>query len=264
MGFYDIRKNNLLPAMWYGLRHMGVLSCEALYSDPEFLEWIKTTPKFDLVIAEASANECAYGLVRLWNAKLAVYSVTTVVPWMADQYGLPEESSSISDTILNYAPWKEMTFLQRIVNALCPIVFALTWEYEYLPKLEQVTRKGLGLTAEENEQLPRFMDVARNVSLVLLTSHFSLDFPRSLPPHVIQIGGIAMTKKTKPSPKVSRAFPILRNKPSFLSSYSFDFSSYFYRIFKTLSILQTLDSFTSVLERSPTLQPLTRQFSGNL
>lgn len=86
MGFYDIRKNNMLPLMWYGLRHMGVLSCESLYEDEEFLEWIKTSPKFDLIVAEASANECAYDLVRLWNAKLAIYSATTTLPWMIDQY----------------------------------------------------------------------------------------------------------------------------------------------------------------------------------
>lgn len=202
MGFYEIRKNNMLPLMWYGLRHMGVLSCQSLYEDEEFLEWIKTSPKFDLVIAEGSANECAYGLVRLWNAKLAIYSTTTALPWMIDQYGFPDETSSVSDTILNYPLWEEMTFVQRFINAVCPLIFGLTWEYEYLPKLEEITRKGLGLGKEQSEQLPGFMDVGRSASLVYLTTHFSIDFPRSLPPHMVEIGGAMYTKKKELLPKV--------------------------------------------------------------
>ncbi len=204
MGFYDIRKNNMLPFMWYGLRHMGVLSCESLYEDQDFLDWIKISPKFDLVITEASANECAYGLVRLWNAKLAIYSTTTTLPWMMDQYGFPDESSSVSDTILNYPSWEEMTFVQRFINAVCPLIFTLTWEYEYLPKLEEITRKGLGLEKEKSEQLPGFMDVGRSASLVYLTTHFSIDFPRSLPPNVVEIGGAVKPKKKKPLPKVAQ------------------------------------------------------------
>lgn len=113
-----------------------------------------------------------------------------------------DESSSISDLIFGFPSGEKMSFLQRFVNTLNPVLFTVTREWTYLPQLEEITRKGLGLTTAEHEQLPSFREVEKNTSLVLLTTHFSLDFPRSLPPYAIPVGGSVVTKQKKPIPKV--------------------------------------------------------------
>lgn len=197
--YYDIRKQGAGPKGWLQIREIGVTACEHLYSDPEFIDWVWSS-QFDLVIVETLMNECAYGMIHLWKAKLIVYSTTTVCPPFHDAHGLPDETSSISELLFAFPPGDKMTFLQRFVNALNPIVFTLTRDYQYLPKLEEITRKGLHIS--EKEELPSFREIEKNASLLMLTSHFSLDYPRSLPPYAVPVGGLVVTKKQKSIPTV--------------------------------------------------------------
>lgn len=87
--FYAGRQNKYgVPFAWMQARVQGIISCEALYSDPDFVNFVETS-HFDLVIVEMLVNECAFGLARKWNSKLIMYSTTSVVPWFPDAHGLP-------------------------------------------------------------------------------------------------------------------------------------------------------------------------------
>lgn len=199
--FFDVRKKGVSPQMWLDLHDMGVEACEALYTDPVFLEWAKTA-KYDLVVIESAMNECAYGFVHLIKAKYIVYGTSTAFPWFPDAFGLPDETSTVIDVSYDFPIRKTgMTFLERLQNALTPIIFEIKREYFYFPKLEEITRSTLGLTTE---QLPSFREIEKNISLVFMSSHPTIDLPRSLPPHVIPIGGaVASRKIAKPlSPEV--------------------------------------------------------------
>lgn len=94
---------------------------------------------------------------------------------------------------------EEMSFMERLQNALLPIRFHLEREYKYFPALEEITRSALGLKETE---LPPFKEIEEKTSLVLLSTHFTVDLPRSLPPHVIPIGGAVINKTPKPLSKV--------------------------------------------------------------
>ncbi|CAL8137636.1 unnamed protein product [Orchesella dallaii] len=198
--FYSVRKNKGMIKSWYELPNLGVTACENLYSDSEFVEWVKSS-NFDLVIVESLVNECGYGLAHLFGAKLIVYCSTTILPPFNDALGFPVESPYISDFIFNFPPGNQMSFLERFVNAINPVVYTLIRRHFYLPSLEEITKKGLGLT-----ELPSFADIEKNASLVMLTTHFSLDYPRSMPPNAILVGGAVVSKMKKPLAKDLKEF----------------------------------------------------------
>ncbi|ODN03742.1 UDP-glucuronosyltransferase 1-8, partial [Orchesella cincta] len=198
--FFDVRKNKKMINMWYGMKEAGLGSCTVLYSDPEFVEWVKSS-KFDLVVVESSFNECGYGLVHWFNAKSITYSTTTVFQSYYDAHGLPDESSSVSDLIFNFPPGNQMSFWERVVNAINPITYTLMRHYSYFPQLEEITKTALGL-----EEIPKFSEIEKNTSLILLTTHFSLEYPRSFSPNTFAIGGNVVSKTKKPLQKDMQNF----------------------------------------------------------
>lgn len=199
LSIFEIRKTGQMTNMWLGFQDFGILACQSMYSDPEYINWVKST-KFDLVIMESFLNECVFGLVHLHKAKLIVYGTSTPFPWFMESYGLPDESSSIVDGTFTFKAFGDgMSFIERVKNAVMPIVYRHQRDWTYFPVLEQLTRDSLGLGKDE---LPGFREIEKNVNLVFLTSHFTIDMPRSLPPNVIPIGGNVVTKKIKPMPKV--------------------------------------------------------------
>ncbi|CAL8137638.1 unnamed protein product [Orchesella dallaii] len=207
--FYDVRKNKQMLQMWYGMKDAGIASCTMLYTDPEFVNWVKSS-KFDLVVVESSFNECAYGLVHYFNAKSITYSTMTIFQSYFDAHGLPDESSAVPDQILNFPSGNQMSFWERFLNAFNPITYTLMRHYTYFPQLEEITKNALGL-----KEIPKFSEIEKNINLILLTTHFSIDYPRSFPPNTIPVGGTVVSKKKKPLPTDMESF-INQSKEGFI------------------------------------------------
>lgn len=187
------RKNGNTKNVWVSLPMFGIMMCEVIYGDAEYLEWVRTT-KVDLLVLDVLANDCAYGMAHYWNAKVILYDTTAPFAFFTESYGLPDESSSIPS--MESAFPLEMTFTQRLINELVPIVEYYFRKWNYFPSLEELTRQKLGVSVS-------FEEVERNTSLVFTNTHFGEEYSRSLPPNVIPIGGIAFTKSRKTLPKVS-------------------------------------------------------------
>ncbi|CAL8144005.1 unnamed protein product [Orchesella dallaii] len=205
--FYGMRSKGMTIATWLIVPSFGTTVCEKLYEDPEYIAWLKSN-KFDLVIVDGLFNECGYGIAHLHNAKIIVFSVSSVLPWGIEPFGIPDESSSITDMMFHFP--NQMNFFQRLFSAVMPIVWQMYREYLYLPRLNRITKDGLGL-----DDFPSFTELERNVSLSLVNTHVAQEFPRSLPPNVVPIGGISWVAKRKALPKKMEDF-INRGKEGFV------------------------------------------------
>ncbi|CAL8144007.1 unnamed protein product [Orchesella dallaii] len=205
--FYGMRSKGLMIATWLVVPSFGITVCEKLYEDPEYIAWLKSN-KFDLVIVDGLFNECGYGIAHLHNAKIIVFSVSSVLPWGIEPFGIPDESSSITDMMFHFP--SQMNFFQRLVTAVMPIIWQMYREYLYLPRLNRITKEGLGL-----DDFPSFAELERNVSLSLVNTHVAQEFPRSLPPNIVPVGGISWVEKRKPLPKKMDDF-INRGKEGFV------------------------------------------------
>ncbi len=90
-----------------------------------------------------------------------------------------------------------MTFLQSVKNEL----LSLQWQYrrytETFPIIEAMLKKGLQIP-----DLPPLDEIERNTSIIFTYNHPSDEYPRSLAPNFIDIGGIHCNDDRKPLPQV--------------------------------------------------------------
>ncbi|CAL8109967.1 unnamed protein product [Orchesella dallaii] len=193
------RKDGNLAKGWLTLPEFGIEMCKKIYSDDEFVNWVKTS-KYDLIFIDALFNDCGYGMAHKFGAKVIQFATSTAFSYYPQSFGNPDETSWIPDMTTPFDP-TEVTFKQRLINALIPVASDLYRRWMYFPKLEEITREKLGIT-----DLPKFEEIERNTSLVFINTHYGEEFARSLPPNMVPIGGIAYAEKRTPLPKELETF----------------------------------------------------------
>lgn len=90
-----------------------------------------------------------------------------------------------------------MTFTQQVWNTFTPLLWNLYRHYDYYPKLENMVRPALNL-----KDMPSLAELDQRTNLILTNTHFSEEYPRSLPPSVISVGGMHCNDNRNPLPKV--------------------------------------------------------------
>lgn len=113
-----------------------------------------------------------------------------------DIYGFQPESSWIPDVIQKYKNIP-MSFYDRMKNAVWP-AYRFWDRYSVMyPELDRIMR-----VAFRGQEIPSFAEMEKNASLIIVNSHHSFDFAYSLPPCVVQIGGINAYLPEKEIPEV--------------------------------------------------------------
>jgi hypothetical protein len=161
---------------------LGLFFCDTLLSSPETADFM-TNAHFDLVIIDSLFNDCAFGFAYKWGAKTVIYGTSSVLEWWSDAYGFPAETSTLSQLHVGFS--FPMNFASRVANTLLPLIFHFTRQWSYYPALEQMLRAKLNIP-----DMPPIAELERNASLVLMSTHFSEEAARSLPPLVVPVGGI--------------------------------------------------------------------------
>jgi len=184
-----------IERLWSEYLETGIGACEYALNDPGVLEWINTSPTFDLIVINGLINECAFGLVHKHKAPFIMYGPNALYPWWTETYGLVDEGLPE----IQYHMPQDMNFLQRVWNSLRPLYWLFFRTWYTLPKVEKVIRDKLNLP-----DFPSIAEMEKNASLLLLYTNFIEDYTRSFPPAVLPIGGMHCTNDTKPLPKVCR------------------------------------------------------------
>ncbi|CAG7823277.1 unnamed protein product [Allacma fusca] len=190
-----LRRDGLVPKRWEFLDVLGIQFCEVFISNPEYQQWINNS-KFDLVVIDGLFNECGLGLVHKFKAKHITYATSAPYMWQIDGFGMIPEANWIPD--MQYYFPIQMSIIERLKTAYNTLSWHRFRVNDYFPKLGQVLKTHLNIP-----DLPPLREIEQNVSLVLLNSYCSEEFARSLPPHVIPVGGMHIQNKTKPLPKVN-------------------------------------------------------------
>jgi glucuronosyltransferase len=178
--------------LWDDYFESGIRGCKSLMENPEVIEWVRTS-SFDLVVFDLLWNECGYAFMDHFKAPRIDYSPSSLFPWLQESFRIPEEN--VPD--MQYFPPLEMTFVQRVQNLLRPLYWRWKKYSEMFPVEEEMAKKAFGLS-----QAPNYDEIEKNVSLVFVSDHHSIDFPRSLPPLFVNVAGIHCRDEIKPLPKV--------------------------------------------------------------
>ncbi|KAJ4448269.1 hypothetical protein ANN_10283 [Periplaneta americana] len=160
----------------------GAQSCRTVLSNPEFIKLIKSNQKFDAVIYDLLHTDCFLPLSTKYGAVSIGVSPTVLMPWANDPMGNPDNPSYIPNLFIPYSD--QMNFIARTVNSVTMVLFKVIYYFKSYRPSQELVRQHFG------QDVPELSVLARNMSLVLVNSHFSLNSPRPLVPGVVEVGGL--------------------------------------------------------------------------
>ncbi|XP_069672747.1 UDP-glycosyltransferase UGT5-like [Periplaneta americana] len=163
--------------------------CRLVLAHENVQKLLKSEDKFDLIISETFAADCFLGFVHKFKTPFINLISSVPFPWANKLVGNPDHPAYISNYFLPYTD--KMSFKQRLVNTMFGLV--INWMYRYYsdwPAYE-IARQHFG------DQLPPLQDIARNTSLILVNTHFSLNQPRPMVPAFVEVGGLHIRKAKK-------------------------------------------------------------------
>lgn len=188
----NVRVDKQTPNLFSMFDKVSAVTCESLLNSEEFQQWMSTSPKIDLIVADLVVD-CGVGIAYKLGAKFIFYNTVPFYGKMLDLFKLPDESlTTYCDH--SYAP--SMSFWERVKNTLLPLGWAY-FENKNRPYLESVLKNGLNIT-----DLPSIYDLYENISLVMLTGNYVSEQPRSLPPMFVSVPGLHIKENHEPLPKV--------------------------------------------------------------
>lgn len=163
----------------------------------QLLELAKTET-FDLVITDFTLQECVLGFVgKFGSPPLIGLTAYACPPWAAELTGNFQNPSYVNTYTLPFTD--HMTFAERLQNFLLDSYVSFYRRLWYMPKQDEIARKFFG------DSVPPPSEVERNVSFVMVNTHFSTDYPKPLVPGLIEVGGM-QTKPPQPLPKDVKEF----------------------------------------------------------
>jgi glucuronosyltransferase len=184
-------RNPILNTMY--LAKFGAHTCETVLSNPTVKRLINSDEKFDVVVNDVFHTDCFLPFAYKFKALSIGFSTSVLMPWANDRMGNPDNPSYIPNLFTSYSD--RMNFVERFVNAVTTVLYKVLYHFLSESASQLLARQHFG------EDTPDLAELARNISLVLVNSHFSLNAPRPLVPSVVEIGGLHISKP-KPLPQV--------------------------------------------------------------
>lgn len=106
--------------------------------------------------------------------------------------------SYIPDVVISTGAAEESTFIGRVFANIFFLTYHTVKTWIMHPQLVAMAGKYLGMT-----EIPPMQEMEANISLILMNSHFTEEYPRSFPPLVVSVAGMHIKNQSKALPKVS-------------------------------------------------------------
>lgn len=166
---------------------------EFVLNDTKVQNLMKSDQNFDVVMVTSFCIDSLAGFGQYYNAPVVAISTFGASKWTDDFAGAPPSLSYVPNAFLSYTD--RMSFYQRLNNALLNIFENVAMFIYHYPNQAKIYNKYFP------DPKPDFSEVLkRSVSLVLLNTHFSYDYPRPYLPNIKEIGGIQIDRNIKPLP----------------------------------------------------------------
>ncbi|CAL8107627.1 unnamed protein product [Orchesella dallaii] len=163
---------------------------DMMYRNEE-IKHLMETGTFDLIIVNAFMNHFVLGIVH----KLQVpHMYVITVPAMnvqVEKFGLYLPPSFVPCSFAAFSD--RMNFKERVLNFIAEYFMLINTKVRWVPYLSKMYQDHLG------SDVPDVDEIDKNVTLLLMNSHFSLTYPRPLMPDVVEVGGLH-TRPSKPLP----------------------------------------------------------------
>lgn len=167
----------------------GSFADEVLNSK-EIQKLIQSDEKFDVVIISEIMQRALRAFAPHFDASLVLFVNSGVMTWFYDEVG-----NILLPSVLPVLPAEmppRMSFLQRLENFIGKIQFVSWMNFN--------TRRENELIKKYFPSAPTTEEISKNISLVLVNSHYSTELAHPLVPRMVNIGGYHV-KQAKKLPK---------------------------------------------------------------
>ncbi|KAL3266342.1 hypothetical protein HHI36_010520 [Cryptolaemus montrouzieri] len=170
------------------LHQWAQIACNATYSSGRLEVIFNSNDTYDLIIVEMFNTDCLLPINHKFNVPIIGMSSCVLLPWTYMRYGIPSNPSYIPNVFMNYP--KVLNFGQRLENTV------FTWICLLIFKGRNRNDDSIA-SRYLNGNISHISNYVENVSLMLVNTHFSLNYARPVPPNVIEVGGVHLVPKKK-------------------------------------------------------------------
>ncbi|XP_073825570.1 UDP-glycosyltransferase UGT5-like [Musca autumnalis] len=153
---------------------------------------------FDLVIMETLLTDAWYSLGRHFGAPMIGVSSFGTDPVIDELMGNMSPFSYTPLVTIGYTD--HMTYMERMWNVIYQLMELLHVRWVTLPRHRKLMATHMPHIQED------LWELRTNFSLMLLNQHFSLSFPRSYVPSMVEVGGFQIHYKPNPLPEDIQQF----------------------------------------------------------
>ncbi|KAJ9582650.1 hypothetical protein L9F63_023005 [Diploptera punctata] len=190
----NFRYTNMIDFLWYKTLDM----CQVAFDHPNFKSLLSDDKQFDLIITEIVGPDCFLGLKHLYKCPVISMTSSVSFPWGNDRLGNPDNPAYIPNYFVPFSD--HMTFTERFINFFITQGAKLTSYYFGDLPAEKMQRKYF------KKSLPPISELQKEISILFVNSHFSLNVPRPAVPGFIEVGGLHI----QPGKELPQVF---KNKP---------------------------------------------------
>ncbi|KAG5685003.1 hypothetical protein PVAND_014206 [Polypedilum vanderplanki] len=175
--------------------------------------------KFDLMVYDYTFGPCSLGLLKKFNyPPLIGITAFCNPPTTADIIGGDKLGLTVKPHYTLDYDVKDMNIYQRIFNGILNMFDSGVRKYYGIPKSDKEMKEIYG------QDLPYAGDLEKMMQIALVNSHPAVEFAESLPPNVIEVGGMHI-KESKPLDEEIEKFLSKGKKGSVLMSLGSNFRS---------------------------------------
>ncbi|KAI4468665.1 UDP-glucosyltransferase [Holotrichia oblita] len=183
-----VKEMSLLECMHLIARAAGTEPCEAILNSEIAHHLKNTTKKYDLLITHYFGSNCMLGFAHLFSIPTVAVITSPSLPWISSAIGLPDNPSYIPNIFTSFLP--KMSFTERIWNTIAYVLTKISFEIFSNTKSNIIAKRFFG------SELPDLNDLARNISLVLVNSHFSINQARPAVPNFVEVSGLHINENS--------------------------------------------------------------------
>lgn len=153
--------------------------------------------QFDVVLIDNYHQHCLLTMGHKFSAHVIQLFPVMPVAYFAQYHSQPINPSFIPDPNSGYT--ERMSFITRTINCIVTFVQLLLFQIFYMPKQNEIMYKYFNYTGWESR--PSIEEMAKNISLTLINTHFTIGLTRPLVPNFVEVAGMHLNPVLK-LPKV--------------------------------------------------------------
>lgn len=164
------------------LADIGHSSCESALNSSSVKSFLEENHHFDLAIVAHFNTDCFLTVAKKLNVPVIRTLSCSLLPWSHYRYGSPSNPAYIPH---NFAPFSnKLSFFERVENTVITCFHSAYYNNFGVRNDRRTSMKFFG---EYGASLDT--DIL-NDSLLLMNTHFSVQFPIPLVPNIVEVGGI--------------------------------------------------------------------------